>query len=533
MRNRKNHEKTSVRNHNNGESEFNLELIREAQECFDKNHLEQSNYLYQQVLRSNPVSVAALNGLGLIAMKAGMMSLAIEFLNSACENEPDNMILNKNLALALTRSSRYDEAILQYISMLDINENDSEVHAELAKLNKRAGNHDMALHYYRHAFHLNPEDPENFHGMVQINTKNITQDDIDIVENILNRSDLSLEKRSSFYYALGNIYDSRSLYDEAFANYSVANMCKCERFDSAEHTNYVTGIIDTFSTDLFDTIPSAELHNSKQPVFIVGMPYSGTTLVEKMLSSHSGVYAAGSSKLIEDIANNLDVTNEDTIKHPVLVDDVLIESLNDMADFYLSNINNQATKDNYSNPQLISNKVEINFTYLGLIALLFPDAKIIHCRRDPMDICLANFIHDLPNDYSYANDLRSVALYYQQYERLMAHWEKVLPIDIHTINYEEILTNTQSVSKKLIAHVNLEWQTKCLDFYTKNNTDGVTGGRYDNYNTSLKKWQSYDKYLYLLKETLGEVDDSQTSDEIVSINPHDFKKDYKVSKSMH
>ncbi len=529
MNRRKYNEEGLIHKHRNSENEFNKKLIDEAQECFDKNQMEQSNYLYQEVLRLNPTSVSALNGLGLIAMKVGMMSLAVEFLSSACEHDPENMAVNKNLALALTRSSNYDDAILQYIGMLDIDENDSEIHAELAKLNKHTGHLDMALHYYRHAFYLNPENPENLHGIVQIDMESIVQEDIDIVESILNRSDLSLEKRCSFYYALGNIYDARSRYDEAFANYSVANMCKGDKFDPARHTDYVSDVIDTFSSRFFEQIPTTKLNASTQPVFIVGMPYSGTTLVEQILQGHPGVYTAGESKFVEYIAENLGITNEDVIKYFVLVDDELIDSLNDMSELYLSNINNQAMKEDHINPQLITNKVQVDFTYLGLIALLFPGAKIIHCRRNVMDVCLASFFHDLPKSHAYGNDLRTVALYYQQYERLMAHWEKVLPIDIHTVNYEEILSNTKTSSKQLMEYINIEWQPQCLDFYNTKNKNA----RYGECKSTLDKWQYYDKYLHLLKKTLGIGMDYYDDEEIITINPHDFKKDFKASKFMH
>ena len=483
-----------------------LKLISDAQGYYEENKLEQANHLFQQVLQVEENNIIALNGVGLIAMQAGIMSLAVEFLSHACDLAPKNMIVNKNLALVYTRMARYEEAILQYISMLDINENDSEIHGELARINLQLGRLDLALKHYRYAFDMDSTDPRNIHGLIQLDMESITENDIDIIDKLLNRSDLSLEKRCSFYFALGSIYDKKARYDDAFANFSVANICKGEKFDAQKHTDYIDKVIETFSPELFERFPIEELNRSAQPVFILGMPRSGTTLIEQILASHSDVYAGGELTLIEETADLMNLSEEKIKDLPLVVENLTVELLNDHAQTYLTNINNLSDRDEHKKPVLISNKLPANFLYLGLISLLFPNAKIIHCQRNPLDISLSCYFQNFSGRHPYAYDLRSIATYYQQYERLMAHWKKVLPVNMHTVTYEEMVEDTETVSKRLIDYVGLDWQAQCLEFHKNKrhvNTASLVQVRKKIYSSSLNRWQNYEKHIKSLKKVLN------------------------------
>ncbi|VAW54188.1 hypothetical protein MNBD_GAMMA05-1543 [hydrothermal vent metagenome] len=478
-------------------------LISDAQDYYKQNKLEQANHLFQQVLQINEKNIIALNGVGLIAMQAGIMSLAVEFLSYACDLAPKNMIVNKNLALVYTRMARYEEAILQYISMLDINENDSEVHGELARINLQIGNLDLALKHYRYAFEQDLTDPRNIHGLIQLDAESIEENDINEIEKLLNGSTLSLEKRCSFYFALGSIYDKKAHYDDAFANYSVANICKGEKFDAYEHANYITKVIETFSTELFDGLFTENLNQSEQPVFIFGMPRSGTTLVEQILASHTEVYAGGELTLIEDIADSMALSKKKMNGLSLKTEDLTVESLNEYAQTYLTTINNLSDKSGRKKPAVISNKLPENFLYLGLISLLFPNAKIIHCQRNPLDVSLSCYFQNFTGSHPYAYDLKSITLYYQQYERLMTHWKNVLPNKIHTVSYEEMVDDVENVSKRLINYIDLDWQAQCLEFHKNKrhvNTASLVQVRKEIYTSSLNRWQHYDKHIQILKK---------------------------------
>lgn len=496
-------------------------LLVKAQNYYEHGQLEQANFLFQQVLLQEPENLLALNALGIIAMDAGMLLLASEIFNTASAIDADNLIINKNLALVYSRLTNYESAINLYERIIDSNENNGEIHGELARLYLQTGVIEAALTHYRIAFDMNPQDPRNFHGMVQIDAQAITDENIDVVEKLLRKQDLSLDDRRSFYFALGTIYDASERYDEAFANYAVANIAKAVKFDSEKHVDYIDDIIDTFSEELFQQFDTTELNTSLQPVFIVGMPRSGTTLVEQILSGHSDVYAGGELNLISEIAQKLQLTMEQSDAQHMFFENNTEQSLYGFARYYLNDINNLALNNNHKNPSRITDKMPTNFLYLGLITLLFPNAKIIHCRRNPLDVSLSCYFKDFAGDHGYACDLKNIGLYYQQYERLMAHWKKVLPTQIHTVDYEDLVENTQITSKELINFIALEWQQDCKQF-NKSKRDFHKAApvqiRENMQQSTVNHWFYYDNYLHLLKKTLNIFNGADTAG--ISARPH-------------
>jgi len=476
-------------------------LILEARKYHESKQLRQANCLYQQVIQLQPGNISALNGLGMIAMDAGMLSLAMELFNFALEQAPKNISLNNNLALVYSRMAEFTAAIDKYTEILQQNAMNGDIHGELARLYLQTGDISLALTHYHLAFRINPSDARNFHGLVQLDRDAITEEDINRVELLLKKEDLPLDDRRSFYFALGAFYDASEKYDEAFANYAVANMSKAVNFDSEKHVEYISKVINTFTPELFHKFNNFELCPSQQPVFIIGMPRSGTTLVEQMLNNHIDIYAGGELNLINNIANKLKLTMEQTDNQYMSFEYNSAETLAGFARYYLNDINNLALNNTHTRPQRITDKMPTNFIYLGLIALLFPNAHIIHCRRNPLDVSLSCFFHDFAGDHGYACDLKDIGLYYQQYERLMEHWKNVLPIDIHTVEYDEISNQTEISSKEIMKFIGLDWQPGCVDLKSQSAESRLIVENEQDH-SSMEHWGFYEKYLQPLKQTL-------------------------------
>lgn len=486
-----------------------LALIVEAERYHETKQLAQANCLYQQVLQLQPENIVALNSLGMIAMDAGMLTLAKDLLNFALAIAPKNKALNKNVALVYSRLGEFDAAIERYSEILNRDESDADVHGELARLYLQTGDMVLALKYFHRAFQLDPSDPRNFHGLIQLDVDSISEKDITLIESLLRKQTLPLDDRRSFYFALGTIYDASARYDEAFANYAVANISKAVKFDSEKHVNYISSIIKTFTPELFQQFNTAELSQSVQPVFIIGMPRSGTTLVEHILSGHTDVYAGGELNLISDIAKKLKLTLAQTDKSYLSLEYNTAESLLGFARYYLNDINNLALNKSYKNPLRITDKMPTNFIYLGLIALLFPNARVIHCRRNPLEVSLSCYFHDFAGDHGYACDLKDIGLYYQQYERLMAHWKEVLPIRIHTVEYDDMANLSDADSRELIDFIGLDWQPGYMQRYemlSKITANFNSRGQPERHHKTVDRWSYYDKYLGILKQTLNTRD---------------------------
>jgi len=482
-------------------------LLTDALDYQKKKQPEQASFLYQQVLQQEPGNICALNGLGVIALDAGMLMLASEFFNSAHASNPNHTVVNQNLGLVYTQLTDYPKAIQHYSYILDTDRNNADIHGELARLYLKVDDNSSALKHYRSAFKLNPADPRNFQGMVQLDAGSVSAKDIDIVEKHLLKPNLSLEVRCSFYFSLGEVYDISEKYDEAFANYSVANISKVATFDAERHVEYIDDIIQTFSVEFFEQQKFEQLkklgpNNSKQPVFIVGMPQSGIASVVQLLSEHDDIYAAGELDLIETIAQKMNIsTAGDTGSH-LSIEDIDSEWLVEFSKFYLNHVNAMAIDEHGRVPSRIIDKKPSNFLYLGLIALLFPKAHIIHCVANPLDICLSNYFENYSTDNKYSYDQKNIALYYQQYERLMAHWNKVLPVEIHTVNYDDMVRSAEATGKELFNFIDMTWQPEPVGTSRSRHSTKMKYGARIKYKAPARHWRHYRKYAHAMVKEL-------------------------------
>lgn len=460
-------------------------LIFDAHTYYEKNDMQQSNFLYQKALQLEPKNIQILNGIGLIAMQAGMLKLAAEFLNMAWELNPDDLETNRNLALVYNQGLRFNDAILHYICMLNIDENNAQAHTELAGLNLHQGNLDLALHHYMYAFELKSSDPCNIQGIAEIDASVLSEKDISSVEALLENTSLSLQDRCSFYFSLGKIHDESGRFDEAYANYLVANLTKGSVFNGDQHISSVSQIIKLFNAELFDEFDEPTLNNSAQPVFIVGMPCSGASLVENILCRKSDIYSVGEDKKIQSISEKIEK-----------VHNVSNHLLTSHARFYLNEINNLAANSESKKPSKIINSMSGNYLHLGLIALLFPKAQIIHCVRDPFDVCLSSYCMNFSKGHGYAYKQEDISLYFQQYQRLMAHWNKVLPGKILHVSYEKLVQSPAAASKQLFEFINVD--CKIEDFLaeeSKMNPTRCSLTEISCYKASFEKRQYYQKHF--------------------------------------
>ena len=239
------------------------------------------------------------------------------------------------------------------------------------------------------------------------------------------------------------------------------------------------------------------------------MPRSGTTLVEQIIASHPQVFGAGELRHIRAMVAGLPAGLQTDTAYPecvTMLDERLARSL---AEDYLKKLRVMG-----GNAQRVSDKMPANFFYLGLIALMFPNARVIHCRRDPLDVCLSIYFHQFARGHNYAYDLTDLAVYYRQYRRLMQHWHAALPLEICDIQYEELVADQEVVSRRLIDYCDLPWDDRCLEYY-KNKRPVQTASnwqvRQPIYTDSIQRWKNYEKHLDELKEMLAEAAHAEES----------------------
>jgi hypothetical protein len=300
-------------------------------------------------------------------------------------------------------------------------------------------------------------------------------------------------------FAVGKVLDGMSLYDEAFEHYKAGNEAISYLYDSLSNTQNITDIIEIFTPALFMNTPAAKVRG-KKPIFIIGMPRSGTSLTEQIMAAHSNVHAAGELTTLFDVSSKMKNDLGGEKAYPFYVKNISQKDTDEMAGSYLKKLESFSVDAEY-----VTDKMPHNFYLLGLIQLLFPDAKIIHCKRDPMDTCLSIYFQDFSEVHKYAKDLFNIGTHYYQYKRLMDHWKQVLSIPILDINYEDLVENQEATTRRILEFCGLDWEESCLQFHKVNRT--IDTASFDQvrqplYKKSVERWKNYEKYLDDLKKGL-------------------------------
>ncbi|MBZ0216332.1 MAG: sulfotransferase, partial [Fimbriimonadaceae bacterium] len=343
-----------------------------------------------------------------------------------------------------------------------------------------------------------------------LEARGISADDYDseiqTIDRILgSRKDLPVAQRSSGLFVTADILDKQKDFEGAFTYYKRANdvVRREHKFDRQRHTKMIDELIEAFTPDALETLRDAG-NDTQLPVLVVGMPRSGTTLVEQILASHSQVFGASEMPQIEKIDYDLRTGSAHTeIKFPQHITAMNTEALSRIAATHISFLRDNVSAD----AQRIIDKLPTNFMRLGLFALLFPKAKIIHCERDPMASCWSCFSKNFEAraQLSFTLDLSDLGFFHREYERLMKHWRAVLPGSILDVPYEQLIQNPRDISEAMISHIGLDWEESCLKFNEQNTVVQTASSwqvRQPIYKSANEKWRRYEEYLTPLKQAL-------------------------------
>jgi hypothetical protein len=308
------------------------------------------------------------------------------------------------------------------------------------------------------------------------------------------------ENRRALHFSLGRIFDRLHRYGEAFEHYSAANQLAKLNYNFDDEVQLCNRLKEIFSSEHLKSLPKAG-NKSERPVFVVGMPRSGTSLAEQILSSHSEIYGAGELQHMNELVGSIRGITLSKDDFPECVVELDAGQMDQLANTYLAKLD-----DLSADAPRVVDKMPNNFHYLGLIGLLFPKARIIHCLRDPRDTCLSIYFQDFNQTHAYGSDLTILGRYYREYEKLMAHWRSVVDIPLYEIHYADLVADQEKYSRELIEFCGLDWDDNCLDFY-KAKRDVATASynqvRRPMYKSSLERWRHYEPYIQPLLESLG------------------------------
>ena len=495
--------------------------------------LKEAEYFYQLVLRNNPKHADALNLMGVLAADGKMFEVSAEFLEKAIKSRPKDPVILNNLAnayimmdapklaipllrKALRLSGEYYEASLNLArAYRAVGKATQSLDAYEQTLNKRPGNiaarigmaealvdagkPDEAVGLFRDIIKERPRSPVAYFGLSSAKKFESSDPEAGNVEALLQDPSVDDESREYLHYSAGKMYHDMARYDDAFRHFAAAKELVDSRFDLAGFRSEIDDLINLFDASFFESSKGVGCPDAR-PVFIVGMPRSGTTLTEQIIASHPHVHGAGELPYIHRLSKQVMplLFHERQSKTRKLQP----RDIRAFAKQYLDDMGTEG--DAFIR---VTDKMPHNFKHLGLIALLFPNAKIIHCLRDPMDNCVSCFTNKFNQAHGYNTSLRTLGLYYREYRRLMAHWSAVLPVETLTVQYEQTIADQENTSRNMIDYLGLPWDEACLNFQ-ETNRDVSTLSRWQVrqpiYKSSIGRWRNFDQHLGELKAGLGD-----------------------------
>ncbi len=461
------------------------------------NHLRQNPQqaieYYLRALENDPRRSSALNWLGCILHTQGKLDEAITQYRKALDVDPRFATCWNNMGSSLMTAGRLDEAKNAFEMTLKLIPQHIDTIVNLATLYERKNNHEDAYKILEPMFKKGIKDLGLGIAFVSIcNKVNRCGEATEYLEGLLQKQTLPETRQVYAHFALGKLYDKLGRYDDAFSHYQRANYLRPDTFSEIEHAATMDAVTRTFDWNFISSAPRTSIKTSR-PVFIIGMPRSGTSLTEQILARHDQIYGAGELLDIGDHAERLGKLLGPVPGYPDSLRKITSALLDNTALAYLNHLQELSADARY-----VTDKLPQNFTHLGLINLLFPDAKIIHCIRDPRDTCLSIYFQHFSEAHTYASKLENIAAYYLVYQRMMKHWKTVLNIPMLEIKYEDLVTQQEETSRKLVEFVGLEWDNKCLDFHKTDRF--VPTSSYDQvtekmYTRSMARWKHYEQHI--------------------------------------
>ena len=419
--------------------------------------------------------------------------LAIACLQAVLIQDSSNVLALGELARLHTELNDYASAFDYYKCALRIAPDDSALHKNIAIAYKQTGNFNVARTHYQHAIHGTPPLPECYREYASITPFTCRNQELSAMQALAESASTPRPVRMELCFGLFKAFDELHEYDTAFGYLVIANRLKRSMIDySATYTRELVARIErSFSKEFFRELTISAL-GDETPMFIVGMPRSGTTLVEQILSSHPQIHGAGELMDLVNITNKL--CSADGVHlfpdHLGLLD---VANLRSLGEHYLSRLRRHSATAKH-----ITDKMPSNYLRIGFIKMLFPNAKIIHCKRNPIDNALSIYKRYFTGTINYAYDLGEIADCYQHYHHLMQHWDDVLPGAVHTIQYEHLVNDQEAVSRALLDFCQLPWDDSCLRYHENRRsvaTASVAQVRQPIYRSSVDSWQHYEKYL--------------------------------------
>lgn len=469
--------------------------------------LDDAEFILESATNFAPNHIGARFDYSNVLLKRQKFEAAHAIAQDLCRLRPDEIQFKSLLASTTTGVGETQEGVTLYQSLIESGANMESYYLLLGHAQKTLGDLDGAIKSYRTLYQLKPEFGDAFWSLANTKTYQFTDQEIAHMQDYKDRADTSDIDKVHFNFALGKALEDRKEYDVAFAAYEAGNALNKAllKYQSTEIAKRVDSQINRCDEALFEKLKD-QGYASREPIFILGLPRSGSTLLEQILASHSQVDGTLELPNILSLVHRLQgrdkVKVDEEAPYPKLLNEIDPNYFARFGEQYI-----EETKVFRQGAPMFIDKMPNNFLHVGLIKLILPNAKIIDARREPMACCFSNFKQLFAEGQEFTYGLNDIGDYYKNYVRMMAHWDHVLPDFVLRVQHEDVVDDLDTQVRRILDFCDLPFEQSCLEFYkTERNirTPSSEQVRQPIYKSSLAQWRNFADNLTPLTDALGD-----------------------------
>ena len=440
-----------------------------------------------------------------ILRKKQKFAKTMEQVNILCDKYPDNLNYQAQKASEIMQNGNHEEAIILLDSILNKNPYNFSTLTSKGHAEKTLGRTDQAIKSYQSAYQIKPDHGEAFFSLANLKTYSFTNNELDIMREQVGRVDLTLRDKAYFHFALAQGCEVNGEFDEAFFHLERGNKIKNDQsqYSIERMDKELQAQIDVCDEAFFRDLGIGG-YNTKDPIFILGLPRAGSTLIEQILASHSMIDGTLELPNILSIAQSLrgDDIYGKVGNYPKSMKSLTLEQRESLGKGFIED-----TKMHRKDAPMFTDKMPNNFRHIGLIHLIMPNAKIIDARRYPLDCCFSMFKQLFAQGQEFSYGLAEAGSYYNNYVKLMNHWNKVLPNKILRVNNEDIIEDLEGQVTRMLEFLELPYEEECISFHETDRSVRTASSeqvRRPINKEGMERWKPYSKHLKPLLHSLGE-----------------------------
>jgi tetratricopeptide (TPR) repeat protein len=470
-----------------------------------RDNMREAEALLKRCLELAPGYRRARHNYAVVLLRQNRTVEALAQTKQLLVDDPRNPEVRKLKSAILVRQRDYDESIRICTDLLQDQPDQPTVWTSLGHMLKSVGRREECIEAYRKAMQIAPCYGEPYWSLANLKTLQLSDQDLAIMLDQVNAPGVTENDRLHFHFAIGKALEDRGCFAESFHHYEQGNALR--RRDKAYHPEELEAHIrrsQTLLTPEFFKERSRFGHAATDPIFILGLPRSGSTLVEQILASHSTVEGTMELPEIAAIAKSLDMwrPRAESPGYPEILAELGQDSFRELGLAYIEQTRIQRKS---GRPRFID-KMPNNFAHIGLIHLILPEARIIDVRRHPMACGFSLFKEHFAHSQNFSYNLEHIGRYYRNYVELMAHFDSVLPGRVHRIFYERMVADTENEIRRLLEYCGLPFESECLAFHDNKRPVSTASSeqvRSPIYKKALEHWRHYEPWLGPLKRALG------------------------------